>query len=610
MSTYSEIVQLSQTDPTASVKNTGDYALDIQNNIIVKKGDNIIMKNAFLDTSAFDTQQIVLEDDITLEMDYIPYIMHNENFSGSTDARTAEGWTGVLDETGLPLMLCSRVLQDPTLVLVTSVIFFKLNLQNKAWGGITTTLKYTDWGGNTQHTHISIPPFAANDWLKTAYEKTGLTIHCKKDSIIDVTPKNLVTTGNYAPLNNIYNTGQTVYAQMTPQVTKVELKIDKGIYQPDELAAVISERAQTSRGINDGETFQFKAGQSLNAPFLQPLKSQTGENSMCILGPATYLNVAGDPKQYPVDIKFAGTTPYWIGASQVALSYDDTINKFFWSFLHTPAYGGIGSDPSQISVTFAPTGSNEPPLPYPPTNTSGVNIGFYKQSGGGAMFTSLRARNTKGDLIDFWDAILGFDLTQLCFPQTFKTFEFLFPSVTIYSYPDISNFIAGRNITLPEIIADMGVAKDTTYQQANDLIASSPNNTDKIYANRQVLEANLSTGFYFIDVMAEFQNVISNSNNTFKHTVGIVSNFYNQNSFVTGTSADSLIYTHNAEQPLILSSFSVRILDSTRSQPNNLGDNNHIFLEIVHNPTPAELLMQQEQAEEQIKQQLKKKMNS
>ena len=153
----------------------------------------------------------------------------------------------------------------------------------------------------------------------------------------------------------------------------------------------------------------------------------------------------------------------------------------------------------------------------------------------------------------------------------------------------------------------MGVKKGVNFQESGSLPPSEPQNTDKIYANKQVLEASLSTGFYFIDVIAEFQNSISNSINSFKHTVGIVSNFYNQNSFVTGTSADSLIYTHNSDQPLVLSSFNVRILDSTRSQPENLGDSNHIFLEIVHNPTPAELILQQEEAQEQIKEELKKK---
>tara|TARA_R110001592_G_scaffold26772_2_gene99881 strand:+ start:1041 stop:2849 length:1809 start_codon:yes stop_codon:yes gene_type:complete len=602
MSTYSEIIQLSQIDPLSSVANTGDYSLTVQNNVTVNKGDNIIMKNAFLDTSAFDTQQIVLDEDLTLEFDFIGYIMHNKTFDGAIAAREAdEGWGGVLGKTGLPLMSCKKVLADPNKLVCNAITFFK-NLDGSfaPWGGITTTIKYTDWDGQTQHTHVKIPRFTGADFDIT-YKKSGFSFHFLKGEIEDVTPASLVKFGNYQPNNNNYLSGQTIFASMIPVVDTRTMTLGKGVYQPPEIAAVISEKAQSAR--SPSSTFQFPLNESLNAPFLSPLDQQTVNNSMCVLAPATW-SFQGSLVQYPIDIQFAGTTGYWKGASQVALEYDDAQNKFFWSFLHTPSYGAIASETTSISVSTEVSDANDAIAPYEITSTSG-NAPFYLQSGGGIMFSSLRARNSKGDLVDFWNAKMGFDLADLCFQNIYKTFQFF--GTNTFNYPDITNFITQQTITLPEIIADMGVIKGPNFQNSGSLPPSEPQNTDKIYANKQVLEASLSTGFYFIDVIAEFQNSISNSINSFKHTVGIVSNFYNQNSFVTGTSADSLIYTHNSDQPLVLSSFNVRILDSSRSQPENLGDNNHIFLEIVHNPTPAELILQQEEAQEQIKQQLKKK---
>jgi hypothetical protein len=602
MSTYSEIIQLSQIDPLASVANTGDYSLTVQNNVTVKKGDNIVMKNAFLDTSAFDTQQIVLDEDLTLEFDFIEYIMHNKTFDGAIGARVVdEDWGNVLGKTGLPLMSCKRVLSDPNKLICNAITFFK-NIDGTfaPWGGITTTIKYTDWDGKTQHTHATIPRFTGADF-DISYKKSGFSFHFLKGEIEDVTPATLVKFGNYQPAGNNYLSGQTIYASMIPVVNTHTMILEKGVYQPPEVAAVITEKAQTARSTSS--TFQFPVDESLNAPFLTPLDQQIVNNSMCVLAPATW-NYQSELVQYPVDIQFAGTTGYWAGASQVSLEYDDAQNKFFWSFLHTPAYGAIASETTAISVSTEVSDENKPTAPYEQTSTSG-NAPFYLQSGGGIIFTSLRARKNTGDLVDFWNAKMGFDLEELCFPNIFKTFQFF--STNTFNYPDITNFITKQNITLPELIADMGVIKGPNFQNSGSLPPSVPQNTDKIYANKQVLEASLSTGFYFIDVIAEFQNSISNSINSFKHTVGIVSNFYNQNSFVTGTSADSLIYTHNSDQPLVLSSFNVRILDSTRSQPENLGDNNHVFLEIVHNPTPAELILQQEEAEEQIKEQTKKK---
>ena len=596
---YNDIVPLSQKDPLASVEKNGQYSINIQNNIAVEKGDNVIMRSCFLDTSAFDSQQIILDTDTTLEFDFTEYIMHNQTFTNAISGRTDIQWDNVLGKTGLPLFECKYVAQDLNKVIVDSINFFKnIDGSFSGWGGITTTIQYKTWDGTTTSTHFRIPPFTSDSGI-LSYKISGLSIHAEDNSIKDITPPALVKKGKYVPVDNVYSTGQTIEVVLQPVILTHTITLSKGVYQPDEISAVITEKAQNARNAN----IFYPNNEALNAAFLSEVSGQPPIESMTCAGPATYL-VSGTNEPYPVDIKFQGTG-YWKGASQVVLEYDNAINKFFWSFLHTPAYGGVTGSEKEISLTRDVQAENIPSIPFEQNPTGDQN--FYNQSGGGIVFHSLRAYDDKNQLIDFWEGKLGFDLSSLCFQNIFTGIRY-FPAVSgapgllgTWNYPSYENFKTGQCVTTPEIIADMGIVKGAAYQSYGELVDSLPTNTDKIYATNQVLEANLSTGFYFIDVIAEFQNSISNSINTFKHTVGIVSNYFNQNSFTTGTSGDSLIYTHNSDTELVLSSFQIRILDSLRSDPANLGENNHIFLEIVHNPSPVDLLLEQTEAEVKVK---------
>ena len=594
---YSEIIQLSQIDPLASVKQNGDYSVNISNNVTVKKGDNIIMKNAFLDTSAFDSQQIILDTDVRLEFDYTQYIMHNLTFTNAISGRTDINWDDVLEKTGFPLFEVEYVQLDLNLVIITAIVFSKnIDGSFSGWGGVTTTIQYKTWNGITTSTHFKIPPFT-NASAVLIYRVDNLQIHAENDSIKDITPPSVIKKGKYNPQATNYITGTSPDVHMNPVIKTFSMVLEKGVYQPEEIATIISEKAQSGR--NGDIIF---TGEALNAPFLSVVSGQPTKISCACGAPATY-EVNGSDRPYPVDIKFQGTQ-YWIGASQIALEYDSAINKFFWSFIHTPAYGGVTGSAKEISITTDTQAGNTPSLPFEQNQTSD-NSEFYNQQGGGIIFQSLRAYNDKNELIDFWEGRLGFDLDSLCFQHIYTPIDF-FPNPSgaslfgVWNYPSYLNFISGQTVTTPEIIADMGIIKGTGYQQAGNFTEGLPTNTSKIYATNQVLEANLSTGFYFIDCLAEFQNMITNSNNTFKHTIGIVSNYFNQNSFTTGTSADSLIYTHNSDTEIVLSSFEIRILDSLRNNPVNLGLNNHIFLEVQHNPSPLDLVLEQTKAEQEV----------
>jgi hypothetical protein len=80
------------------------------------------------------------------------------------------------------------------------------------------------------------------------------------------------------------------------------------------------------------------------------------------------------------------------------------------------------------------------------------------------------------------------------------------------------------------------------------------------------VNANFKTNYYSKDGQ---QNIL-----------GILSRYYELNSFTSGTSADSLVYTHVGED-ITLSSFQIRIMSPNKKIAENLGENSAIFVEII-----------------------------
>ena len=283
----------------------------------------------------------------------------------------------------------------------------------------------------------------------------------------------------------------------------------------------------------------------------------------------------------------------WSGASQVALEFDDEQNKFFFSYLHTPAYSApapsttagdfavrITKEPIQNGVSWNGSSDNQDLAPYT----------RYEKKGGGILLLSMEPA-------DFWHDKLGFDMGAICADREYLDMSglngnkgtvlnqgALYDLTKMNALPNSDMLKEGITGTAPRIVSSMNITKNTTYQTEGPPLLSIPLDTVEIYASNQVLEDKITNGYYYIDVLSNFQNSITDNNETFKNTVGIVSNYFNSNSFTTGTSSDSLVYTHRGTSQR-LSNFHVRILDEDRNHSDDLGENNVVFLEIVQQNT-------------------------
>ena len=588
----SKIIELKQTDELASVYANGDYVISTKQKVLVPPNSQIVMKNAFLDTSAFNSQQIILSEDITLDIDFVDFIVNNKGIADASNSITQmASQPDVTVGNGMPMFRCNLGSTIPSEDRVlTKIIFEKINTGtgNNWCNGGQLVFQYRDWNNNIQHFHITLPK--TRPATEPIYEVQGLSIKVKDQSIKDITLTSIVKASGY-------NQSKTIFTYSIPLAnegyvldpTSVQFTIPSGIYQPSELATTLSQFFQ------GGRNGDFKTTDFIKAPFLKLQTKQdpnTTDECFCYgreeTNPSNPTNVVYQALQI-------GNTPYWVGASQMALEYDQVFNKFKWTFNITPNYDAN----KQLAIAkgnfpaFTPTGSG---LHY-------KEYDFYEQMGGGVIFTSLRASNPDGSPNNFWTDVLGFDLDDICVKPDYLVTEQ--PVIGQITVPNITMANIGKTITAPDIIADMGIVKGSDYQKANqavtDVIVSSQT---PIYADKQVLEATIETGFYFIDVETQFSTEIIGTNDTFKHTVGIVSNFFNENSFTTGTSADAVVYTHRSDYPIYLSGYHIRILDSERNLASNLGQKNVIFLEINQNIPPLQPLLTPKQEKE-----LEKKMD-
>lgn len=241
--------------------------------------------------------------------------------------------------------------------------------------------------------------------------------------------------------------------------------------------------------------------------------------------------------------------PYYYGASQVALEYDEDREIFKWAFLHMPYGWGAVPDQKQGIAIYKGDNTTAP-------TTKGNYYWVTQRSG--CFFLDLQPEI-------FWTN-LGFDLNQLIvpvdpntlqikredldyrIPKGYSSLQSLFPSFD----PKIANFVSPQQIETTDTLPLFGESLFTSD----------------------------SGGFYLIEV--RFGNYT-----TYIHSLGsnpnisaIVSRYNQTKNYVTGYSDSSIDYMHHGES-ISIQQISIRILDPATRQPINLyGDSSTVFLEI------------------------------
>lgn len=268
-----------------------------------------------------------------------------------------------------------------------------------------------------------------------------------------------------------------------------------------------------------------------------------------------------------------------MGASQFQLEFNYNNNSLFqWSYLHTPFYINNAGEEPQEAVDYYFGG-----FPF-------NNVFSYVNSLSGIFFTDLQPRS-------FFSDILGFDLTKLIVTDD--------PATRILSAP----LLEGVNITGNLVSNDALYNKsDAPFQYpATSTDAPIVNNVQTATTQVTPIVATKTQGittssFYLIEIggLADI-NMVSDTK-LFRTIAALGSKEYSNAGVISIYPDGTSFFTNNNPEPVIISSFRVRILDSISKQPStNLGGRNSIFLELINPPPQPPIPQPKEKNKKQIK---------
>lgn len=544
-----QIIELRQ-ETADKVVNNGDYTVNLPYNkrLVLNEGDVIQVKNSFIDTQASTSQKINIEDTLTLSISFTKYMI----FTQKTNLEMAD--LSAIPQSVFPdgsvYILCEDVGGFPELLNVLQITAFGDNTTSDIAGS------YTDQNGNfVQKSFPTVGSFPFN-----AVANVNI--------IIDSTKPYSFKSDNPAVTNTSITKSQGVgQTHLTPIEDTINIKLDPGNYSPQQLVSTLNEKFQIAAQCGDDNGYD-KASSTLFKSY--------GQDSATSFIP--YL-IKWDLSQ---GLAIEDQTELLLGASQLEFDYIEETNQFSINYSYTPFYAG---------------GDAQSGRPYQPSvgylNPNGVgvlnapdNIAINKYSG--ILFTGYSSKYNNNKPIDFFDDILGLNKKTLCV-------SFQQKSNVIISGLDV-DFAAylttipkdGEQTTGGYIGYDTKLNKlsDNWFEPFNFLpnaqsfpsFFSTSTNSYPIIGSQKVIN-NVPYGYYLIEIKSNYTtDFFSKENNL---DIGaIVSRYYENDSYTSGSSLDSIPYVHKG-QPVNLNSFRVRILKPDKTLVQNLGDGNAIYLQLT-----------------------------
>jgi len=90
--------------------------------------------------------------------------------------------------------------------------------------------------------------------------------------------------------------------------------------------------------------------------------------------------------------------------------------------------------------------------------------------------------------------------------------------------------------------------------------------------------------YFMLEINTGFANNDFISENAIKHNIqAIISKYYSQVSYTTGSEADGIVYTHLSETPIYLNTIKIRVLNSDGTLATDIGPDNTVFLKLLKN---------------------------
>jgi len=544
----------------------GDWESVLQDKIVLNDGDSVVMKSCFVDTEATSNQKIVIEKPITLNLEWIYFL--NANIAYNTTAKPDNVINPFV--AGLPAFSPTYKQYYMTHPKATggaggyaslNQIQFLVNVDAKAFpsSGLIPafdgTLSYLDLNSVRQTIRYSVKqfqyvPIYADNQNVSLGQSISLLLTGGDPQNVGITYEN----PTYEELSNrffYFPEAQTQEGDgdftFSPEIASTSIELPAGSYSPVQLCNFLN--TELTKSTIEGTSLYGNN-------FLQ----QTNNDGTDSAGYATQVFLENSEDQVS-GIRAKDPYSFLYGANQIEFTYLDSQQLFAIDQIHTSMYDSAGNK----VVTYLPSETEV--------------LSSYSQ----IAFTHLGAvEKETGNTYNFWADKLGFDLDSVLIKSTLRA-------------KSNQNYMANTNVdfTTFEFNTENGINTTADLASIDGLVSKTSNFFEPIQEENATSDVNtripaLSSvfgktdqfGYFLIEVRANMGGKFITADANEASIRAVVSRFYEQNSYVTGTESDAVIYTHRG-QPAFLDSFKCRVLDSGRKLAENIGSDNTIFLSII-----------------------------
>lgn len=248
----------------------------------------------------------------------------------------------------------------------------------------------------------------------------------------------------------------------------------------------------------------------------------------------------------------------YMGCPNMSISFNSDSQKFQWDYLHTSI-----TDSNQNELTG---------IAFNKTGDINTNIVFMNQRGG-LMFTSLEP-------VNFWTDIMGFDLSGIIFddPTLGNVSYNEWYSKTTQNFPAVSQLIReGSNVSVGNYQIQ-SAATIITGPPAYKFTQST--STNPIIAKNLSIGTIISAGHYLIDIKGYTTNYKNAFGDTqYKGLVSAF--FTSPDNFLCSPGPDSAYYIHHGSPICINSFEITIINPLDHLPSNNLGPSSSVYLQVI-----------------------------
>ena len=615
-----KIIQLREADDMSKQDSSvgGNFSAVLQEPLYLEKGDSIRMKTAFLSDITANQNTVVFPEDLTVTFYIARYIRDWGSFEvdSNYNTRLRGGVGGVRQPfSNKDFVLCeSTAASTAQNVSALSIVVDTDLLKSIKFEHIDISIGYfspsTEHASGAQTAYINfrasrrelqrrVTEGSGNDKGKSVIildssfsvesGKLGFPRLAVKDDFNSnqgpdfVIFKSETSLGRKRKRNHIFKSIRIATA--TPANTDSENKIffpwrrpltikilknDSG-YMPEELTSIINEQLQAAV-TNEENVFVAAAGID------NPLLGTSDEATAKLSGRPFFISTdATEYRQLTVN--------NWIGSDSLAIIYRDDLQKYQIAQTHLPIYAAQSDGILLLSRVRQGSATLE---------------NYVANKAGGIIIESTDPPDFLQSYFNFKPDIFGTftksdKITMINHvgepaPPTGFLNNSVFPKIDLVEgvnvtghYVNLDALIdkSGTNFESPTAHTrmDAGTAPTSAEISNQSFIAESQMHSiiGETVSNVQPGEA-----YYQIEISMPVNSDIRGQDNKNNKIQGIVGRYYSKDSYTSSVEGEGAIpYVHQSDDPLVLNSFKVRILNPNGTQMEGLQSDNTVFLEVV-----------------------------